>query len=106
MNVAIVFAVFPVIFVGELPDKTMFASLVLASRGRPLAVWVGAAGAFLVHVLIAVTIGVAVFAFLPRRAVDAFVTALFLAGAIYAFRELLAKMKSCLSNVKPRRIVR
>ncbi len=87
VNVAIVLAVFPVIFVGELPDKTMFASLVLASRGRPLAVWVGAAGAFLVHVLIAVTIGVAVFALLPRRAVDAFVTVLFLAGAIYAFRE-------------------
>ena len=39
----IVLAVFPLIFFGELPDKTMFASLLLASRGRPLAVWVGAA---------------------------------------------------------------
>ena len=41
MSIAIAVAVFPVIFVGELPDKTMFAALVLASRGRPLAVWLG-----------------------------------------------------------------
>jgi putative Ca2+/H+ antiporter (TMEM165/GDT1 family) len=87
MNVAIVLAVFPVIFIGELPDKTMFASLVLASRGRPLAVWFGAAGAFLVHVVIAVTIGVALFAILPQRAVDAVVAVLFAAGAAYAFWE-------------------
>jgi len=46
MDLAIIAAVFPIIFVGELPDKTMFASLVLASRGRPVAVWIGAAGAF------------------------------------------------------------
>ena len=87
MNLAIVLAVFPIIFIGELPDKTMFASLVMASRGRPLPVWLGAAGAFLVHVLIAVTIGVAVFKLLPTRVVDAVVSLLFLVGAIYAFRE-------------------
>jgi putative Ca2+/H+ antiporter (TMEM165/GDT1 family) len=80
-------AVFPVIFIGELPDKTMFASLVLASRGRPLAVWTGAAGAFLLHVLIAVTIGVAVFHALPQRGVDAVVTLLFAVGAGFAFWE-------------------
>jgi putative Ca2+/H+ antiporter (TMEM165/GDT1 family) len=84
---AVIVAVFPVIFLGELPDKTMFASLVLASRGRPAAVWLGAAAAFLIHVLIAVTIGVAVFKLLPTRAVDILVTVLFLGGAIYAFRE-------------------
>jgi Ca2+/H+ antiporter, TMEM165/GDT1 family len=80
-------AVFPVIFIGELPDKTMFASLVLASRGRPLAVWAGAAAAFLLHVLIAVTIGVAVFHALPQRGVDAVVTLLFAVGAGFAFWE-------------------
>jgi putative Ca2+/H+ antiporter (TMEM165/GDT1 family) len=84
---AVVFAVFPVIFVGELPDKTMFASLVLASRGRPAAVWVGAAAAFALHVVIAVTIGVALFRALPHRAVDAVVALLFAAGAAYAFWE-------------------
>jgi putative Ca2+/H+ antiporter (TMEM165/GDT1 family) len=87
MNLAIVAAVFPVIFVGELPDKTMFASLVLASRGHPRAVWLGAAGAFLVHVVIATTVGVGVFRLLPARAVDAFVAILFAAGAAYAFWE-------------------
>ena len=87
MSFAIAAAVFPVIFIGELPDKTMFASLVLASRGRPYAVWLGAAGAFLIHVVLATTIGVGLFTLLPTRAVDGLVATLFLAGAIYAFRE-------------------
>ena len=68
MNFAVVIAVFPIIFLGELPDKTMFASLVLSTRGKPLSVWLGAAAAFAVHVVIAVTIGVALFRILPHRA--------------------------------------
>ncbi len=43
MNPAIVARRLPVIFLGELPDKTMFASLVMSTKGRPLAVWFGAA---------------------------------------------------------------
>jgi putative Ca2+/H+ antiporter (TMEM165/GDT1 family) len=65
----------------------MFASLVLASRGRPRSVWLGAAGAFLVHVVIAVTVGVAIFRALPQSAVDGVVAALFALGAVYAFWE-------------------
>jgi putative Ca2+/H+ antiporter (TMEM165/GDT1 family) len=76
---------FPIIFVGELPDKTMFASLVMATRGRPLHVWIGAAGAFVAHAVIAVTIGVALFRLLPHQAVDALVAAAFVAGALYAW---------------------
>ena len=87
MNVYIAAICFPVIFLGELPDKTMFASLIMATKGRPRQVWLGAAAAFLVHVVIAVTIGVALFAILPRRAVDAVVAGLFLLGAGYAWRE-------------------
>jgi Ca2+/H+ antiporter, TMEM165/GDT1 family len=87
MNPAIVVAVFPIIFLGELPDKTMFASLVLSTKGRPLAVWVGAAVAFTLHVLIAVTIGVALFKVLSHRTVDLVVGALFLVGAVLAIRE-------------------
>jgi Ca2+/H+ antiporter, TMEM165/GDT1 family len=87
MNLLVAAAVFPVIFIGELPDKTMFASLVLASRGKPFAVWLGAAGAFAVHVVIAVTIGVAVFRLMPQEAVEIFVAVLFTAGAVFAFRE-------------------
>ena len=87
MDPLIVLAVFPIIFLGELPDKTMFASLVMATRGRPRQVWLGAAAAFAVHVIIAVTLGLAIFALLPHRAVEGIVTALFLFGAVYAWRE-------------------
>ncbi|HEY2562435.1 MAG TPA: TMEM165/GDT1 family protein [Acidimicrobiales bacterium] len=87
MNFAIVAAVFPIIFIGELPDKTMFASLVMSTRGKPFAVWVGAAGAFVVHVVIATTIGVALFHLVPHRVLDGIVALLFLAGAVLAIRE-------------------
>ncbi len=89
MQFDVVLAVFPIIFIGELPDKTMFASLVMATRGRPFVVWIGAAAAFALHVVIAVTIGVALFHLLPKRALDAFVAAMFLAGAALAVREAL-----------------
>ena len=82
---ATVFAVFPLVSLGELPDKTMCASLVMASRGKPIAVWAGAAVAFTAHVVIAVSIGVALIRILPHRAVDALVAVLFLAGAVYSF---------------------
>lgn len=87
MHLNIVFAVYPIIFLGELPDKTMLASLVMATRGRPGAVWVGVAAAFLVHAAIATTIGVGLFHLLPHRAVEGLVAALFVGGAIYAFLE-------------------
>lgn len=87
MSLAIIAAVFPIIFVGELPDKTMFASLVMSTRGKPGSVWLGAAGAFVVHVAIATTIGVALFRLLPHRAVDGIVALMFLAGAALAIRE-------------------
>ena len=85
MDLAIVAAVFPIIFIGELPDKSMFASLVMAARGRPFAVWLGAASAFLIHVAIAVTIGVAVFNLLPRRVLDLVVAVMFGVSAYLAF---------------------
>jgi putative Ca2+/H+ antiporter (TMEM165/GDT1 family) len=85
LHIAVIAEVFPLVFVAELPDKTMFASLLMATRGRPAAVWVGASVAFAVHVVIAVSVGVAVFKLLPHRGVDAVVAGLFLAGALYAF---------------------
>ena len=87
MNFAIIAAVFPIIFIGELPDKTMFASLVMATRGNPLAVWLGAAGAFVVHVVIATTIGVALFHLVSHRVLDGIVALLFLGGVALAIRE-------------------
>jgi putative Ca2+/H+ antiporter (TMEM165/GDT1 family) len=87
MNFAIAFAVFGIIFIGELPDKTMFASVVMATKGRPFAVWLGASAAFVVHVIIAVTLGSLFVTFLPHRLVQAIVAVLFLAGAYFAFRD-------------------
>jgi putative Ca2+/H+ antiporter (TMEM165/GDT1 family) len=93
VDFAVVFAVFPIIFIGELPDKTMFASLVMSTRGRPALVWVGAAAAFAVHVVIAVTIGVALFHLLPHRVLDAVVAGMFLVGAALAVREAIKENK-------------
>jgi Ca2+/H+ antiporter, TMEM165/GDT1 family len=87
MNLAIAAEVFPIIFVGELPDKTMFASLVMSTRGKPWLVWLGAAGAFVVHAAIAVTVGVALFQVLPRRVLDGLVAVMFLVAAALAVRE-------------------
>ena len=93
MDFAVVFAVFPIIFIGELPDKTMFASLVLSTRGRPALVWLGSAAAFSVHVVIAVTIGVALFHVLPHQVLDAVVAGMFLVGAALALREAVKENK-------------
>ena len=87
MHLSIIAAVFPIIFLGELPDKTMFASLILATKGRPSAVWFGATVAFIVHVAIAVSVGVALFHLLSARTVDAIVAAMFIIGAALAIRE-------------------
>ncbi|MBO0815258.1 MAG: TMEM165/GDT1 family protein, partial [Actinobacteria bacterium] len=46
VNLAVIGTVFAVIFIGELPDKTMVAAVVMSAKGRAFAVWLGAAGAF------------------------------------------------------------
>lgn len=48
---------FVVIFVAELPDKTMLASMYLAANTRRLPVWVGATGAFALHATLASVAG-------------------------------------------------
>ena len=73
---------FVLTFLGELPDKSLFASLVLGTRYRAAYVWAGVAAAFTVHVGIAVTAG-RLLALLPQHLVDGVVAALFLAGAVY-----------------------
>jgi Ca2+/H+ antiporter, TMEM165/GDT1 family len=80
VNLSIILLVFSVIFISELPDKSMFASLVLSTRFRKLYVWLGAATAFLIHVLIATTAG-HFLTLLPHRMLEAVVGGLFLVGA-------------------------
>lgn len=87
MHVAAVMStVFVLIFLGELPDKSMFATLVLATRGRPLPVWLGASAAFLIHVCIAVLAG-GLLSLLPHAVVAGIAAVLFAGGAVYVLRE-------------------
>ncbi len=58
---------FGAIFVVELPDKTFLATLVLATKYRPILVWLGVGAAFAVQTTVAVLLGHAA-SFLPERA--------------------------------------
>jgi putative Ca2+/H+ antiporter (TMEM165/GDT1 family) len=83
---AIVAATFGTIFVAELPDKTMVATIVLAARfKRPLAVWIGAALALTAQMVIAVVAG-RLLDLLPDRPVKAAVAVLFATGAVVLWR--------------------
>ncbi|MCK9925613.1 TMEM165/GDT1 family protein [Frankia sp. Mgl5] len=86
MSLTAVLVTFGVIFLAELPDKTMVASLVLGSRYRPLYVWTGVAAAFVIHVTVAVAAGSAI-SLLPGRLVDAVAAVLFALGAVLVLRE-------------------
>ena len=76
--------VFALIFPVELPDKTFIATLVLATRYRPLLVWIGVT-AFAVQTLVAVTLG-GLLAQLPKQPVQALAGAMFLVGAFLLLR--------------------
>ena len=84
MHLEIIALVFGVIFISELPDKSLFASLILGSRFPGLYVWLGAATAFLIHVIIAVTAG-RLLTLLPHRLLESIIAALFLGGALLLF---------------------
>jgi Ca2+/H+ antiporter, TMEM165/GDT1 family len=81
-QLAVIGIAFAVTFLAELPDKSMFASLILGTRYRPSWVWAGVAAAFAVHMAIAVTAG-QLLTLLPHRVVDWVVAGLFTAGAAY-----------------------
>jgi putative Ca2+/H+ antiporter (TMEM165/GDT1 family) len=80
--VAIVATVFGITFLAELPDKSLFASLVLGTRYRRLPVWIGASAGFAAQVAIAVTAG-QLLTLLPHAALEWVVAILFLAGSGY-----------------------
>ncbi len=73
----------------ELPDKTMVATLVLSTRYRRRPVLAGAAAAFAVQCVVAVTAG-GLLHLLPPRILEAVVALLFAAGAVLLFRESVA----------------
>lgn len=86
-SVLIALTVFALIVPAELPDKTMVATLVLATRFRAGPVMVGAAAGFIVQAGIAVGAGSAV-ALLPSRPVHAVSAAIFALGAVLMLRPM------------------
>ena len=80
-DLATVGLAFLLIFPAELPDKTFIATLVLSTRYRRLAVWIGVALAFAVQSAIAVAAG-GLLSLLPQRLVLGITCLLFAAGAI------------------------
>jgi putative Ca2+/H+ antiporter (TMEM165/GDT1 family) len=82
VQLGIVATVFALVFVAELPDKTMIATLIMGSRYRPVLVWVGATMAFAVHAALAVAIG-QLLSLLPHRWIEGVTAVLFAGGAAY-----------------------
>ena len=79
---------FGLVLLVELPDKTLIATLLLATRYRPRPVLVGVAAAFALQCAIAVTAG-GLLRLLPATVVDAVVAVLFGVGAFVLIRESL-----------------
>ncbi len=77
---------FVAIFFAELPDKTMFATLLLSTRfKRKLPVWIGVSAGYGLHVVIAVLLGSAL-SNLPERPIHLAIGALFTIGGIITWR--------------------
>ncbi|MGH3275884.1 MAG: TMEM165/GDT1 family protein [Streptosporangiaceae bacterium] len=91
---AIAATVFGIIFLAELPDKSLFASLVLSTRYRRLPVFAGASAALTLHVVIAVAAG-QLLTLLPHQLLSAVVACLFFAGAAYL---LVASLRHAAGN--------
>ena len=85
MDLTIFALTFAAIFIVELPDKTFIAALVLSTRYRPLAVWIGVGLAFGVQTLVAVTAG-ALATLLPDTLIKGVAFLIFLIGAIVLVR--------------------
>ncbi|HEX6357557.1 TMEM165/GDT1 family protein [Actinophytocola sp.] len=84
---------FGLVFLVELPDKTMIATLILTTRYRGLPVFVGVAAAFAVQCVIAAAFG-GVLTLLPERVVAGIVAVLFGLGAVLLLREGFGREES------------
>lgn len=85
MDLATAATAFLLIFPVELPDKTFVATLVLATRFRPLYAWIGVASAFAVQCAIAVTLG-GLLSRLPTTPVQVIAALLFAGGSVILWR--------------------
>lgn len=82
--------VFGVVFLLELPDKTALATLLLATRHRPLPVLLGAGAAFVIQTLVAVAAG-SLLSLLPREPIRIGAGMLFLIMAGVLVRQNLRR---------------
>ncbi len=85
MDLAVIAITFGSIFIVELPDKTFIAALVLSTRYKALAVWLGVGLAFGVQTVVAVTAG-ALATLLPDAVIKSVAVLIFLIGAVVLFR--------------------
>lgn len=85
MNLTAFVVALALIAPAELPDKTFVATLVLATRFRPLVVWLSVSAAFAVQTTIAVAAG-QVLSLLPRTPVLLVTAALFATGSVLMLR--------------------
>ena len=84
MNAGTFLGIFALMFLLELPDKTMIATIVMSTRARPSSIVVGASAGFVVQMGIAVGAG-GLLTLLPAHVKDLVVGVLFLGGAAYLF---------------------
>ena len=82
MSAGALLGVFALMFVLELPDKTMIATVVMSTKARSRNVALGASLGFVVQMALAVAAG-SLLTLLPHRLKDLIVAILFLAGAAY-----------------------
>jgi putative Ca2+/H+ antiporter (TMEM165/GDT1 family) len=85
MSLGVLFTVYALILPAELPDKTMVATLVLATRFPIVPVMIGTSLGFIAQAAIAVAAG-SLIAELPHTPVQAVSAAIFLLGAILTLR--------------------
>jgi putative Ca2+/H+ antiporter (TMEM165/GDT1 family) len=84
VNVGTFLGIFALMFLIEIPDKTMIATIVMSTRARPSSIVAGASAGFVAQMGIAVGAG-GLLTLLPAHAKDLVVGVLFLAGAAYLF---------------------
>ena len=98
---------FSTIFLAELPDKTMFATVLLSAHfHRRFPVWLGVTLAYVTHVLLAVIFGTAL-SQLPKTPIHILVGLLFLAGGVMTWcagtsadHDETAKWSASMSNAR------
>lgn len=82
MSVGAFLGIFAVMFLLELPDKTMIAIIVMSTKSRSSSIVMGASAAFITQMGIAVGAG-GLLTLLPVHVKDVIVAVLFLGGAAY-----------------------